>query len=134
MYYVQIPEPAIQKNLVTGDVLEKALTFHAFVYGTLLFDSRFTANWKAIRAGENIVKAIESAKPGQWVELQDSDYDLLKEVADQPKGLRPDREVGYPSGVYIQAAPLIRAIMSATADKPQAAAIASAVAAESTTK
>ncbi len=117
-YFIRVPFPIQQKNLMTGESTDKPMTFQQFVCYPLLMSKQFCAGYKAQRSAAAIQEAVEKVKPGEWLKLADSDYDLLKEACDTPKGLRADGEQGYPSGAFLQTVPFQRAIMDATSEQP----------------
>lgn len=118
--YITNPETIDQKNLTTGESLNRPLTFKDFVVNTLLTDVRFIQNFKTLRSAHNILDAINKGEGKAWTLIEDADYDMLREVAEEPhyRGADGKDVKGYPGSGFIQAYPLIAAIMEATAKEP----------------
>lgn len=125
-YYIKDPGPITETNLATGELLKDRdgkeappLTTKTLFVNTLMNDMRFTANFKAMRAAHNIVDAVEHQKGGWW-KVSDADYDILKQVVEEPKFHGPqDKEIkGYPSAAFVIGFPILSSIMNATTEVP----------------
>lgn len=83
--YIQIPAPIKLKEMVTRKETGDEYDFWKFIQVNLLTDMRFGQDWKAGRMQERLTDRLFGKNPGEWVELESSDYDMLKEVAQKPK-------------------------------------------------
>ena len=121
--WIKKPTPVVQKNPITGEPAGdgKPVGLKELWEGTLVHDKRVSANYKSIRSAHNVSDAFENPLKGrlhEWFKVADADYDLLKMVAEEPQGLRPDKEAGYPGGAFVQVYSLVAAVMDATSDEP----------------
>ena len=119
--YIQVPESVRFRNLITRSEADaEEFSFWRFVQGECLSDTRFGANWKAGRSASQIADAFFEKKPGDWVELETSDYDLLKAAAEEPQ--RYDMATrqavkGYNPMLLQQVGPYIAAIQAGDTNK-----------------
>lgn len=93
--YIMIPQDIMLRNLVTGDSLNRALSFYEFVQGTLLVDKRFGKSIRELQAAMRIGLAVRGVEAGRVVMLESQDWELLRDVAREPEG-------GYQPGVGVQ--------------------------------
>lgn len=122
--YIRKADPIMQRNPITKEVIENApsIGLKELWDGTLTHDKRVSVNYKSIRSAHNISDAFEKplkGKDSEWYRLADNDYDLLKQVAEEPNGLRADKEPGYPGGVFTQIFPILASIMEAVSEEPE---------------
>lgn len=83
--FICVPAPVKLREMITRKETGDTYDFFRFVQLNLLSDIRFGATWKTGRMAERISDKLFDAKPGDWVELESADYDLLKQVAEEPQ-------------------------------------------------
>lgn len=116
--WIQIPAPIKLREMVTRKETGEEYEFWRFVQMNLLSDIRFGTNWKAGRMAERISDKLFDAKPGDWVELESGDYDLLKQCAECPEHGDPRQPTkGYDSLLLQQVGSFIEAIVDGSKDK-----------------
>jgi hypothetical protein len=95
MYYFQVPfEPVVVKPwaaLLAADpnIKPESLSFQKFSSFIWLDDSRaFTEGDKQsiekLRRWQKVIDKFEAAQPGDWIELEDQDYNTLKRIVESP--------------------------------------------------
>lgn len=124
MKYIQCPDPIRVGNATQGLLF----SFDDFVRYIVNADVRFNAGGPGIRAGLKVETALEKAR-GEVVELANDVWELLRQAAESPTGLRGE-PIGYPALVDVdgnvrlrlgrEVLPFLDAIGGATDDPPVA--------------
>ncbi len=99
MLKLTVPE-AITLKEGTAD---RVYPFVDFVLGMAAIDQRFNATARSAYAAERIARALEGKYPGDVVELESTDGELLKGAASDPSN-------GYPVRPARFVAPYLKAI------------------------
>ena len=116
MRYLKIPETIQQRNLTTKEEREE-ISFFQFFSNILTGDRRWGKSVKTLRSHNKIYSAIDGVKPGTVVALHENDWELLKQVADEPQlgcARCSGPLEGYGSGAFMQVIPFIEAILNAS--------------------
>ena len=122
MRFVTVPEPVVLVDLVSGKRIQRRLengeivdedpiTMARCVLTMLLVDEKFGKGFDSSISAHNIKAAFDKAQPGDVVELESKDWDLLKDVMKHPTN-------GFPSMLSIQYVPFFRAIDEAVTVRP----------------
>lgn len=122
MRFVTVPESVvlvdlvsgkrIQRRLENGDIAdEDPITMAKCLMTMLLIDEKFGKGFATTISAHNIKIAFDKAQPGDVVELEVRDWELLKEVMQSPTH-------GFPAMLSIQYVPFFRAIDEAVPVRP----------------
>jgi hypothetical protein len=82
MRYVQVPHTIQLKNLITKEDGER-LTFRAYAYQLWLNDPRWESPKTNLLRLAKVMPEFEKL-PGEWMELEDQDWAILKDIIVTP--------------------------------------------------
>lgn len=109
MKNIRVPNDIEIKNFATGQA-EATVSFPLFVRMTLLSDTKFSTNYKALTTAQRIDKALDAVSEGVCA-LQTADWDMLKGIAEAPSA---GNYHGLAPMAMVQLIPFIDAIVGAS--------------------
>jgi len=119
MKYIKIPTTVDLINVLNGERMkddkgnDATRTFQEHVRW-LLMDRRFATGMEAVFKAMKITKALDEVANdgGDWLALEDADFDLLKQVNETPAA-------GYDPRFAVCIVSFMEAIANATSEKPK---------------
>jgi len=89
MKQIVIPEElTLSQQTPTGETQEIQYSFAEFVLGLMNLDERFNADLPGVRAAVKIEALVKDKRAGETLDLEDADWQRLKEAAESPTGRR----------------------------------------------
>lgn len=123
--WIKVPTSIKLRDMVSRKESGEIYPFFAWLQGVPLMDARFSVDWKTNRSAMIIADAFFDKKPGTWVRLSLSDYELLKEAVEEPTFIHVATRAivkGYANpAIFQQIGPYIEAVQSAEDEMPKEA-------------
>lgn len=113
MRYVTIPSDITLKNPRTKELSKDTKSFVSYAYEVWFNDPKANTGPLKLRAWMKMVDAFDATKPGDVVELQETDYEALKAVVEAPGTV-------YPPLFAIQLDAFSAAVLDAPSKDPRA--------------
>ncbi len=111
------PDPKASPGSMPQMVDVPPFTFERFVVEILLSDAKWTQRgYQGLRSARKIEKAVTNKAPGEWISIEDADWERLKEVIETPTN---GTYSGQSSFVTRQLMEFLEAIMEAKDEKPE---------------
>jgi len=93
MKYIKVKEDVKFELEQDGVKTKHVWSFYRYLKEVVVTDHSMGFGYRALKLGVSIKNKFHGVEVGTWVELRDSQYDMIKTAVTQPKSLTKEREI-----------------------------------------